>query len=337
MVLPQSRPLLRVGGGARFVGVKLIPPEVPTEVKLVLWAKVVINFRVQVVEIVARFYLIQLVLLLGSNQRRGQHVNVGTATRHQEGRFTLGQRPFQRQSGRDQPDAPFAVELVLAALLHVHIQHRRQPPTVPGREAPFGQFHTFQRVAVEDGEKTEKVAGVVHHGIVQNDEVLVRSPAAYIQARLAFGTLLHAGHQLQYFQDILFAKESGYLLDLGDGYLNGTHLGRAAHVVFLPPGRNGHLFELVDAGEQDVDLGILSEFQVSLHFFIAHKREYYLQGVRGWHGKGIKSVGIGHGSERSAGYIHIDSRQKFLAPGLLHKTTYRNLTLSQAKMNTRKE
>ncbi len=149
------QPVFRFTERAFLVGVEAVAPEIPAKIDFVFLPKIVVDLGIQVIEIIARPDLGRFVGLLGSDERRGQHVDVSAPPRHQKRRFALDQRPFQRQAAGNQPDAALAAEFFLAAFFHIHVQHRRKPPAVLGRKAALGQFHTFKGVAVEDGEKAE--------------------------------------------------------------------------------------------------------------------------------------------------------------------------------------
>src|SRR5205823_5063714 len=101
----------------------------------------------------------------------------------------------------------------------------------------------FQRISVEQRKESEQVKCVVNGGIVEDDQVLIWSAAAYIKSAGAFVSLLHPWHQLQYFQRILFTKQGGDLLYFFDRDIDAAHL----HVftyLFLPSRYNFDFFKL---------------------------------------------------------------------------------------------
>jgi hypothetical protein len=56
------------------------------------------------------------------------------------------------------------------------------------------------------------VGGVVHHGVVVEDQVLVGGAAPHVEAVAAFAHGLYAGQGLHHLKDVVFAQGGGHLL-----------------------------------------------------------------------------------------------------------------------------
>ena len=94
----------------------------------------------------------------------------------------------------------------LVAVLHVDVDNGGEPATVMRRKTALHEFHRLDGVAVEDGEKAKQMAGIVNRGLIEDDEVLVGTAAAHIDARGAFRGRLHTRQQQKRFEDVFFAE-----------------------------------------------------------------------------------------------------------------------------------
>src|SRR5687768_18508426 len=65
-------------------------------------------------------------------------------------------------------------EFLRVTLSCVHIEDRRKAAAVFRLYAALIELYILQNVGVEGGEKTKKMRGVIHYGIVKQDQVLVR-------------------------------------------------------------------------------------------------------------------------------------------------------------------
>ena len=66
--------------------------------------------------------------------------------------------------------------------------------------------------------------GIVHRCFVQENKVLIRSTAPHIDAGTALVAFLDARHQLKSFEQVLFPKQHGDLLNLLRGQFDFAHL-----------------------------------------------------------------------------------------------------------------
>ena len=251
-----------------------------------------------------------------------QQVQVSTPSRNQKRRFVFDQRPFERQARGDKPAAAFAVEFFFVAFFHVQLHHRRQPPAKPRGKTALGEFHAFESVAVENREKPEQVAGVIHHRIVQNYQVLVGAAAAHVNARLAFGAFLHAWHELQHAQHVFFSQESGYFLDLAHGNFDLAHLHVVTHAVLRAPLRHHYFVQSPPWHEADVEFLVFVEGNFLAHATVAHKRKRQRYRVGGGQRERVKPVGIGTGANGGGGQINVYANEQFLTARFPYVSAY---------------
>jgi hypothetical protein len=134
--------------------------------------------------------------------------------------FTIGP-----SSVTDQPDPALTVEGLVVPLLHGDVEHRAGPTPIVGRHAALVQFDVLDRVRVEHAEKAEEVAGIVHHRLVQQDQVLVRSSTTHIEPAVAFAIALHPGQVLDGLQDVHLAKERRQRVQLLHVHVEVAHIG----------------------------------------------------------------------------------------------------------------
>ena len=79
------------------------------------------------------------------------------------------------------------------------------------------------------------MVGIVHRGIVENDEILVCSPAPYIEAAGALTPLLHTRHQLYHSHHIALAQQHRGLEHRALGYRHRPHARAPAPLMVLLP------------------------------------------------------------------------------------------------------
>ena len=127
------------------------------------------------------------------------------------------------------------------AVLHVHLQHRRQATPIPRRKASLGDAHLFHRIGIEHGEKTEQMAHTVERHAIEDDEVLIGTASPNVKPRSSFSTGLHSGHQLQTLQQIHFSTNRWKPPHLVHGDFHFGHLHLVFNAVEALAGYNGFL------------------------------------------------------------------------------------------------
>ena len=164
------------------------------------------------------------------------------------------------------------MELFHVAVFHVDFQNRRQPTTVTSRETTFDQRDVFNRIAIENGEQTADVRHIVDGHAVQNNQILVRTAAAYHERVLPFAARLNARQKLQRFQNIDLAEKHRNLLDLGnwDGNLGHLHLFLDAVLPFRADFDGFHFSTRL---ELKVDNGVFPKVELQLLGFVTNKTD----------------------------------------------------------------
>ena len=109
---------------------------------------------------------------------------------------------------------------------------------------------------------------VVDGHAVQQDEVLVRTAAAHIEAGRTLAAALHARHHLQDFQHIGFAEEDRRVPDLDQGNVHGAQIGALDAGVLLrhDPGLRQRLTSL----QRDIDDRIAPQVHMQHEVLIAN-------------------------------------------------------------------
>jgi hypothetical protein len=77
------------------------------------------------------------------------------------------------------------------------------------------------------------MTGVVHHGIIEHDEVLIRPASPYINTCTTLACIADAGQQLNYFQQIHLTQKCRHLFYLFNGQAYFSHLCRLFIVIAL--------------------------------------------------------------------------------------------------------
>ena len=268
--------------------VEHVAPEVTAEEEAVLVAETVVGLGVEVVEIVAAAG--ELAFLV--DERLGQDVNISAACADDEGAFLLHDRPFQRKAAADDADPALPVEFLVIAVLHGDRQHAAGPSAVVGGHAALDQLDVLYRVRIEHAEKAEEMAGVVHRGLVQQDQVLVRAAAAHIEAAVTLPVALHAGQVLDRLQDVHLAQQRGQRLQLGDVHVHAAHV-RGFRLALGPFALHLHGFHHLHHGaELQVHLPVRGEVHPPLHVRIAHVFHHQRIGARLQRG-GVVTVVVG--------------------------------------------
>ena len=128
---------------------ELVASEIGTEVQLVLFAKVEVEFSVQVEKIVAGCRAFCNTFHDGHHDQ----VEVSGASGKHEGSFVFDNRAFHHHVRRYKSDATLAMVALLVAVFHVDVDDRREPSAVTGRESAFYKFNGLDGIPIEDGEE----------------------------------------------------------------------------------------------------------------------------------------------------------------------------------------
>ena len=99
--------------------------------------------------------------------------------------------------------------LLRIAFEHRHVEHGREPSAVAGRTGAFDEVGRPHHVRVERGEESEQVGRVVDGRAVEEDEVLVWGAAADEEAGRSLAASLHAGHELDGFDEVRLSSNRG--------------------------------------------------------------------------------------------------------------------------------
>jgi hypothetical protein len=70
---------------------KLISAKISTDIKFIFWTEIVIQFCIQVIEIIPDFFILW-------HKRPDQRVNIGSAGRNKKGCFVFDNRDLQTQN-----------------------------------------------------------------------------------------------------------------------------------------------------------------------------------------------------------------------------------------------
>ena len=278
-------------------GIDLVVAHVEASVKFVTVGELVRHLRVHVVEVVAAGALLPHVdnPLVHHHQRLGEHVIVGAARRDVEGGLSLDDRAFHLELGREQADGAAAMELLVVAVLHADVQDTGETAAETGREAALVEGHVLDGVGVEHREKAHHVVDVVDGYAVKQQQVLVGTAAADIQARRALGARLDARQQLNGLDHVDLAGQGGHALDLVDRDFDGAHL-RATHADFGAGGRHGGARQhLGGKPERHVDHGVALQVECGGSRLIADVRPFQRHRPRRQR-QCIKTVVVRHGS-----------------------------------------
>ena len=118
---------------------------------------------------------------------------------------------------------PSASNDLHVAVLHGNFQNRRKTPAETRRKSGLCELYVLDGAGVEDREKAEEVGRVVDRGVVEQDEILIRTAAPNVKAAHTLGAGLDSGKKLHGFHQVDFAQEDRRLLNLGDGDVDNTH------------------------------------------------------------------------------------------------------------------
>ena len=311
VVLPETVVL-------RFGEMELVATEIGAEVELVLFAEVEVELGVEVEEIVAHRHTVADEFHDGYHQE----VEVGGTSREHERGLVFLHRALHHHVRGDQSDAAFAVVFLLVAVLHIDVDDGGEPSPVTGRESAFHELHRLDGVAVEDGEETQQVAGVVDGGLVKEDKVLVGAAAAHVEAGIAFAARLHARQQLDGLDDVGLTHKRGQRLDGLDAHFHAPHVAAGhIHVAFLALDHHlfaldGHRLELETLGQ------VFIQHQRVLYRLVSHEVDGQFVFSRQYrHGIVTRLVGdasLHVGGVRQIGEDDVNAHHGFSVGGVRH-------------------
>ena len=279
-VLPRDA---RALAKAVLVGVDRLEPEhvgaaVEAEVDAVAVRRPPVQLRVEVVEVGARLDLLAAPLalapVLGLDERPRDEVDVGPPAAHQERRLARHDRPLGQQPRGQDADLPLHAPLLQVPVPQPHVEDRPEAPAEPGGVRPLRQLDAAHGVAVERGQEAEQVRGVVDRDAVQEQERLVRRPAADVEPGRPLLAAPHAGQQLDRLEHVGLAQEGGEAADVAAGERHLPHLrrrlGPRADVAVV--GLDDDLAERVGAPERHVEPCVGRPAHDALGRRVAHVR-----------------------------------------------------------------
>ena len=162
-----------------------VAAKVTREKHLVFVAKFIVRLQRKVVKV-------ELRTLDGFTQERcGEYVDVRTPTSQKKRGLVLHNWCFHAKPAEDGADTALHFELLVVAFPHSHVEDGTKPATVARGDTTFIKLHTLHRIRVEDGEKTEQVAGVEYRCLIQDYQVLINGATTNVEARR---TLTYGGN-----------------------------------------------------------------------------------------------------------------------------------------------
>ena len=309
------------------VGVHVVVAAVEADVEFVVVRKLMRQLAAQVVEVVTgRRSQACLVQGDGRQRRGGENIVIGAAQRKVEGGLALDDRAFHVDLGREQAHREAPVELLVVAVLEAHVHHAGEAAAEPCRETALVERHVFDGIRIEDGEKAHHVVHVVERHAVEQQQVLVRTAAADIEAGRTFRTGLHAGQQLQGLEDVHLAADGRNALDLGHRHLDGAHL-RTPDADFGVGGGHHGAGQLRRNGRQpDIEKRVAHERERHFGGRISHIGIF--QGMlTGGERQRIVAEVVGHGSLPRGGFEHGCAQQRLTRSGVGHIAADRHALL----------
>lgn len=278
------------------VETKHIPAEVAADVEVVALAELVIDFGIEVVEeVVGNGRVVGIVFVRRINAPRDE-VEIGAPPGNHERGFVFLDRAFYREARGDEADAAGGRPFFGVALFQFHVYHRGEPAAVLRREAAFVELEVFDGIGVEGAEKAEQVAGVIHHSLVQEDEILVGTAAAHKQAGSAFRSRRYAGLELQCLQNITFAQQHGQEFHISSFDFFHAHFYRAGFFA-EGVGFHHHLLHLYAGAEFHVENQRFLQRYAPQFGLVAHITELQQHRIGSGQGERVKAVFVGGGAD----------------------------------------
>ena len=252
--------------------------------------------------------------LLG--RQRQKEVGVGAPSGRHERKPVADDGAVHLEPAGDKPHAAAHVELAEVAGFAAHLQQRRQPAAVGGRDVALVELHVVHHVVVEHRKEAHEVRGVVHRSVVEQDEVLVGAAAAHAERRRPLGGGLHAGQQHDGLYHVHLAHQrrnslDGFYLQLLHAHFGSGNVG-AARSVDLHRLQLGLLLP-----ERKIPRLRTFDLQRLLARAVAHVADGDGVGARRKR-NAVKSLSVGY--DVALGFADMDngSRQRFVRLRILH-------------------
>src|SRR5882757_640698 len=222
---------------------QVVPAKVTGEVYPVLLIDLIVGLYIQVIEIKA------VISDRGVAREAEEEVGIGSPCADGKRTFILYNRAFGIEPGRDQPDTPAQVIVLVIPVIHFNIHYGGETTSIFGRHSPLVNRDILYSVRVEGGKESQEVRGIVDGGFIQQDQVLVGAPAPYKKTAVAVSGKLNAREQLDGLQDVFFPKEDGDILNLVGRQFLYPHQG-FGDVVISFSGADHHFCQLGVAGAE---------------------------------------------------------------------------------------
>ena len=107
---------------------KNVSAKVPTEEKPVLFAQLIVDLGIQVIEKIVRNRVKILTVFFGPVDCTRKNIYVRTAAGDDKRRFLLLDRPFQGQARSDKPNASRTGEFFIVSFFELDVDNGRRPP-----------------------------------------------------------------------------------------------------------------------------------------------------------------------------------------------------------------
>ena len=227
------------------------------------------------------------------------------------------------------------VELLVIAVLHGDVEHATRSATVVGGHATLDQLDVLHGIGVEHAEEAEKVAGVVHGGVVQQDQVLVRATAAYIEAAVAFAVALHTGQVLDRLEDINFTQQRWKRAQLLHVQFHCAHLG-----AFSVLGLFAHHLEFLGHDGFGACIQVQLQVRLQVHHLAALLEAHiaHYDGVlAGWQVEHVVPICVGGGTCHGLLGIHVRADKGLTGGRIFHITADGEVLLGLGEQTTREE
>ena len=294
---------------------ELVTTEIGTEIELVLFAEIEVELGIEVEKVVARRGAPGNEL----HDRNHQEIEVGGAAGEHEGGLVFDNRPLDHDVGGNEPDTTLHMVFFLVAVLHVDVDNGGKTTAVTCWESAFYKLHRLDGVAIEDRKETEEVVGIVDGGFIEDDEVLVGTATAHVDARSTFRSRLHTRQQQQGLKDILLAKKHRHLFYFLGRQRDGTHL-RHLSIAFLR--RNRHRLQRRDFRQFRIIFDIFRRFNPQRVVDESKAVEHDIQAVAVGQGKRVKAIRVGHGSLLRNRLVNQSAGQRLQTSTLVEVTAH---------------
>ena len=314
-IQPEGQILL---DGASLVGIpvggghpKVIHPGKRTEVEPVFGPYLPIELPIEVVKEIGWVGAeIRVVARGRTDDRVEQKIEVCPSGTEHEARLVFHNGAFHCQLGSDDADVAVTMVFPHVAVLHVDLQHGREPAAKARGKSAFGDGHVLHRIGVEHTEEAKQMTHTVKWNPVKQHQVLVRTASSDVQPTCPFPSRLHPWQQLKRLEQVHFPTDGRQRLDLidGDFHLGHLHLLLDAAFIFtrhnslsqLRPGHHGQIEFDIFPGQ--IDLQTLP--------FVANVGHLQIVGL-GRKREGVKPIEVAHDAHRSVRRPHRRTNQGF--------------------------